>query len=197
NGPQVGRVTLRNTGAGALSYTTQSSSPAITASPTRGTIAPGASAEVAVALDGSKVVTEGPFSGTLTVGGTGGTKAVQVSATVGRPPRVVDDAGEACAARSATCSRQIKVAPSADATPCNTAWLYSVTITDQSRIQSAKVVARQGLANADSPLLAGGSGIYQSPPFAPLPQGSVLRFMVEAVDQYGFSVRLPEQTISC
>ncbi|MEO5679241.1 MAG: hypothetical protein ABIS47_06195, partial [Acidimicrobiales bacterium] len=42
NGPQVGRVTLRNTGAGALSYTTQSSSPAITASPTRGTIAPGA-----------------------------------------------------------------------------------------------------------------------------------------------------------
>lgn len=203
-GPQSNRLTLRNTGPTALSYTTESSSPGLTASPAEAMIAPGGTTDVTVTLNGSRITSEGPFAGKLTFGGSGGSKVVQVTSTVGRPPGILDTIGERCAAASASCSRQIKVVPSSNpnATPCDTSWIYAVVITDQSQIQSAKVVARRNLANADAQLVSGGqprgaSGAYGSNPFPPLGPGSVLRFMVEAVDQYGFTVRLAQQTINC
>jgi len=193
-------LTLRNTGGGALSYTAQSSSPGLVAAPTRGTIGPGASSDLTITLDAAKIDAEGPFVGTLAFAGTGGTRTVQVQSTVGRPPRIVDDVGEACTPASDTCSRQIRLAPTAtpDPTPCNTPWLYAVTITDQSRIQSARAIARRGLANADAGLQRGEtSDIFLSDAFVPIPSGTVHRFTIEAVDQYGFLRRLPEQAITC
>jgi len=193
-------LTLRNTGSGALSYTAQSSSPGLVVTPTRGTIGPGTSSDLNVTLDAAKVDAEGPFVGTLAFAGTGGTKTVQVQSTVGRPPKIVDDVGEGCAPASAMCSRQIRLAPTStpDPTPCNTPWLYAVTVTDQSRIQSARAIARRGLANADAALQRGGtSDIFLSDPIEPISPGTVHRFTIEAVDQYGFLRRLPEQTITC
>jgi len=195
-------VTLRNTGAAALSFTTQASSKALTASPDRGNIGPGGTTELRVTLDASKVASEGPFTATLDVGGTGGTSTVRVSSVVGRPPRVTDDAGESCTRATTACSRQIKLSASSlpNPSPCNTFWFYSVRISDASPIQA---FSRQGQANADPPLVAAGqapgaSGIYQSrDQFKPLPNGAVLRFAIEAVDQHGFAARLPEQTIQC
>ncbi len=200
DGRQTGSVMLRNSGATALSYTTQSSSAGLTASPARGTIPAGGSAPITVSLDPARITAEGPFSGTLTIGGTGGVKTVQVTSTVGRPPAIADDAGESCAPPSATCSRQIKLASTSvpAPSPCNTAWLYSVSVTDQSQITGVKALARKGLANADTPLMPGGQPRgFQSSLMAPLPAGIVLRFMIEATDQYGFTTRRAEQTITC
>ena len=202
-GPRAALLTLRNRGATALSYTTQASSAALTASPARGTIAAGDTADLTVTLDGSKVTSEGPFRGRLSIGGTGGTRVVQISSTVGQPPTVVDNLGSGCKAAASRCSRQIAVAPTSrvDASPCTTAWLYAVTVTDQSRVQ-AKVVARLGQANADTELLSGGGvggakEVFLSRPMPPLPSGAVLRFRIEAADGHGFFTRLPEQTIRC
>lgn len=203
-GPQTGRVTLRNSGPSGLSYTTQSSSAGLSATPARGTIAAGGSAVLTVALEGSRVLAEGPFAGTLTVGGTGGAKTVQVSSTVGRGPVIAQDAGEPCTTIGVPCSRQIKLGTSTLAvpSPCNTPWLYSVNISDQSRIQSVKATARKGLANADTPLLkgdqpSGSSGLFRSAAMAPVPTGLTLRFVIDAADQFGFTTRLAEQTIAC
>lgn len=195
-----GPLDLRNTGGSEVTYTTSSSTPGLSASPARGAIGPGGSATVTVTLDGARVSAEGPFTGTLSFEGGGATKEVKVQSTVGRAPVILDNVGEACPRPSTTCSRQIALAPTStpDPTPCNTPWLYSVTITDQSRIQSARAVARLGLANADSPLRRGGStDIYQSDPMVPVPAGTALRFALEAVDELGFGRRLPEQTIAC
>ncbi len=200
DGRQTGVVMLRNSGTTALSYTTQSSSAGLTASPARGPIPAGGSAQLTVSLDAARIAAEGPFSGTLTIGGTGGVKTVQVMSTVGRPPVIADDAGEQCAPPSATCSRQIKLASTSvpAPTPCNTAWLFSVSVTDQSQIREVRAVARKGLANADTPLMPGGRpGAFQSTLMTPVPAGIVLRFMIEATDQYGFTTRRAEQTITC
>jgi len=203
-GPQTARLTLRNRGPSALSYTTESTSPGLSANPSRSTIAAGASAEVTVRLDGSRVATEGPFTGTLTIGGSGGTKAVQVTSTVGRGPTIAADVGEPCTTPSVPCSRQIDVgaSPAPDASPCNTPWLYAVTVSDQSRIQSVRATARKGLANADAALTKAEqpqdrSGAFRSTPMAPVPAGLALRFVIEATDQFGFTTRLAEQIISC
>ena len=202
-GPQSARLTLRNTGASPLSYTTRSSSSLLAASPARGTIPPSGATDLTVTLDGSKATSEGPFKGTLTIGGNGGTKAVQVTSTIGRPPRIIDDVGESCPTVTTTCSRQIKLAPvnRNDASPCNTSWAYAVRITDQSQIQ-ARAVARLGLGTADAPLasaaaVGGPRDIFVSRPMAPVPPGTDLRFFLEAADQHGFSTRLAEQVIAC
>ena len=202
-GPQAARLTLRNRGASPLAYTTQSSSALLTANPARGTVPPGAATDLTVTLDGSRATSEGPFKATLTIGGNGGTKVVQVTSTIGRPPRIFDDVGEPCSAATTTCSRQIKLAPATrnDASPCNTSWAYAVRITDQSQIQ-ARAVARLGLGNADAPLasaaLVGGPrDVFVSRPMAPVPPGTDLRFFLEAADQHGFSARLAEQVIAC
>lgn len=203
-GLQTARLTLRNSGPSALTYTTESTSPGLSASPSRSTIPAGARTEVTVSLDGSRVATEGPFTGTLTIGGTGGTKAVQVTSTVGRAPTIAADIGEACTAPSVPCSRQIDVgaSPAPNPSPCTTPWLYAVTVTDQSQIQSVKAMARKGLANADAALTKAEqpqdrSGAFRSTPMAPVPAGLALRFVIEATDQFGFTTRLAEQTISC
>lgn len=198
-GVSRGTLTLRNAGASALTYAASSNSPGLSAAPPRGTIGPGASATVTVTLDATQL-REGPFTGTLTFAGSGGSRGVQVQSTVGRPPDIFDGVGEACAPPSPSCSRQIKLAPTtaADASPCNTPWVYSVLIKDESQIQSARANARRGVANADAPLQRGGtSEIFLSEPMAPLGTGITLRFVMEAVDQYGYGRRLAEQTITC
>ncbi len=199
--PTRATLAVRNTGATAVAYTTQSSSPGLTAAPARATIAPGASTTVTVTVDASRIPGDGPFAGTLSFAGTGGTKTVQVQSVTGRPPEITDDAGEACAPPSGDCSRQIQVAdnPSVPTpTPCNSPWIYSVSVADQSRIQAVRALARRGIANGDAPLQrAGSTAVFQSAPFGPLPSGIVLRFSLEAVDEHGFARRLPEQTINC
>jgi len=197
-GASAAPLTLRNTGASDLTYGTQSSSLGLSASPARGTIAPGASVDVTVTLDASRLAIEGPFTGTLTFDGTGGAKSVQVQSTVGRPPEILDSAGQACAP-SPTCSRQITLEPSSTPNPtiCNTPWAYSVVIRDMSQIQSARVIARFGTANADTPLIRKTPEVFASNVFGPLPGGVVLRFAMEAVDQFGFGRRLPEQSVVC
>ncbi len=204
SGPQANRLTLRNTGGTDISYATQSSSPALTASPGQATIPAGGSTELTVTLNGSKITSEGPFAGTLTFDGNGGSKAVRVTSVVGRPPTIYDKIGNSCSAPSASCSRQIRVAATSNpnATPCDTPWIYAVVIVDQSLIQSAKATARRNLANADAALMTDGqprgtSGAYVSNAFPPLGAGTVLRFMLEAVDQFGFTVRLAQQAIYC
>lgn len=205
-GPQTGRLTLRNSGPSPLSFTTQTSAAGLSASPARATIAPGSATDLVVSLEGSRVPAEGPFTGTITIGGTGGSKTVQVTSVVGRAPVITEDAGESCATTAIPCSRQIKVVatatPSPSASPCTTSWSYAVTVTDQSQIQGVKALARKGLANADAPLLKGGqptgtTGVFQSTPMPPVPGGLTLRFVIEATDQYGFTTRLAEQSISC
>lgn len=195
-----GTLALRNTGGSPVTFTTQSSSPGLSAAPARGTIGPGASTNLTVTLDGARVLNEGPFAGSLTFGGASQPKVVQVRSTVGRPPDIADSVGEACPQPSTRCSRLIKLEPPTDAasTPCTRPWLYSVVIIDQSRIQSAGVVARAGSANADTQLRrVGTSDTFLSDGFGPLAAGTVLRFAVEATDEYGFSRRLAEQTIAC
>lgn len=204
SGPQANRLTLRNTGGTDISYATQSSSPALTANPGQATIPAGGSTELTVTLNGSKITSEGPFAGTLTFDGNGGSKAVRVTSVVGRPPSIYDKIGNSCSPPSASCSRQIRVAATSNpnATPCDTPWIYAVVIVDQSLIQSAKATARRNLANADAALVTGGqprgaSGAYVSNAFPPVGAGTVLRFTLEAVDQFGFTVRLAQQTIYC
>ena len=203
-GPQTARLTLRNGGPGPLSYTTQSGSPGLSASPARATIAAGGMTELTVSLDGSRVSAEGPFTGTLTIGGTGGVKTVQVTSIVGRPPGINDDVGEPCATAGVPCSRQIKLAQPVMLTssPCTNPWAYSVRVTDQSQIQSVRATARRGLANGDAPLQkdgqsSGTTGTFRSVPMAPVPIGLTLRFFIEATDQLGFTTRLAEQTVVC
>ena len=202
-GPQTGRLTLSNRGRSPLTFSTQPSTALLAASPARGTIPPGGATDITVTLDGSRAATEGPFNGTLSIGGNGGTKVVQVASAIGRPPQIADDVGERCAVVTNRCSRQIKLAPPTqpDPSPCNTPWAYAVRISDQSRVQ-VTAVARVGLGNADTPLTsaaaAGGrSDIFISRPMAPLPALADLRFFIEAVDQHGFRTRLAEQVISC
>lgn len=204
DGPGTARLTLRNSGAGALSYTTQPSTAGLSATPARGTIAPGGAVELVVGLDGTRVPAEGPFTATLTVGGTGGTRSVKVTSLVGRPPTIADDSGEPCTAANVPCSRQIRLAPPTFpvSSPCNTPFAYSVNVADQSRIQSVRAIARRGLANADAPLLprgqpGGANGVYESAPMTAVPTGLTLRFFIEATDQLGFTIRLAEQTIVC
>lgn len=195
-----GTLALRNPGGAPVTYTTQSSSPGLSAAPARGTIAPGGSSNLTVTVDGSRILTEGPFAGTLSFGGAGEPRVVQVRSVVGRPPEIADTVGEACSPPSARCSRLIKLAPSSDPapSPCNTPWLYSVVITDQSRIPGAGVVARAGTANADTQLRrVGTSSTFLSDGFPPLAAGTVLRFAIEAADEHGFGRRLAEQTIAC
>jgi len=197
----VSRATLklRNAGAAAITYTTQSSSPGLTVSPPQGGLAPGATTDLTVTLDATRVPSEGPFAGTLTFSGTGGTKTVAVQSVVGRPPEIFEAGGEACTPPSQTCSPQIKLAIS-DPTrsPCNTQWIYIIGIRDMSAIQSARVIARKNGSNADSPLRKGGAtDLFTSDAFGALGSGVVLRFYVEAVDQYGFGRRLADQTITC
>ncbi len=204
--PQTGRLTLFNRGGSVLSYTAQPSTALLAANPARGTIPAGGATEITVTLDGSRAATsEGPFNGTLSISGTGGTKVVQVTSVIGRPPLIADDVGERCRVGATRCSRQIKLGPPTQPSPspCNTPWAYAVRISDQSRIQ-VTAVARIGLGNADAPLTsasaaaAGGrSDIFISRPMPPLPALADLRFFIEAVDQYGFRTRLPEQVISC
>ena len=199
-GPQAASLILRNRGASALSYTTQPSSALLTAVPARGTIRPGGTAEVIVTLDGSTATLEGPFNGSVSIGGTGGTEVVQVSSALGRPPLIFDDVGEPCGGTT-TCSTQIKLAPVSrnDASPCNTLWAYAVRITDQSQVEAA-AFARLGLGDADAPLGAGAGGprdVFVSRVMSPVPPGTDLRFVIEAVDQYWFFTRLAEQVISC
>jgi len=190
-------LTLRNVGTAALTYTTQSSSPGLSATPARGTIGPGAAAALTVTLDAGPIPTEGPFTGTLSFGGTGGTRAVQVRSTVGRPPDIIDSQGETCAPPSGTCSRLIKVDPTAPAgaTPCIAGWIYGALVRDMSQVQSVTAMRRAGgpvplqRFNAD--------GLFASARQDPLGSGAVLRFTIEAVDQYGFARRLPDQTITC
>lgn len=204
DGPGTARLTLRNSGPGALSYTTQPSTAGVSATPARGTISPGGMVELVVSLDGTRVPAEGPFTATLTVGGTGGTRTVQVTSLVGRPPAIADDSGEPCSTTNVPCSRQIRLAPPTFgvSSPCNTPFAYSVNVADQSRIQSVRAVARRGLANADAPLLkrdqqSGTNGVFESAPMIAVPAGLTLRFFIEATDQLGFSIRLAEQTIVC
>jgi hypothetical protein len=198
-GAARGAVTLRNTGSAPLTYTAQSSSPGLSAVPARATIGPGGSAAVSVTLDGTRVDTEGPFTGTLSFVANGASKAVQVQSVVGSPPQFADNVGEPCPLPTTLCSRQIKLAPSAEPSPspCNTPWLYSITIADQSRIQTARVIARRGTGNDDTLLQRAGGNIFQSNPYKALDPGTVLRFSIEAVDEHGFGLRLPEQTIAC
>ena len=186
-GPQSARLTLRNNGSAALSYTTGSSSKALSATPNEGGIAAGDRAELTVTLDASSVDREGSFSEKLSIGGTGGTKDVQVVSTVGRPPQLTE-------------GRIVDTLSQAD--PCNTQWFYLVEITDSSPIKSARVIARIGRANGDTDLGPAGqpngaSGNYQSAQFDPLPGGSSLRFAIEAFDQHGFGTRSPEQIVNC
>jgi hypothetical protein len=203
-GPQSARLTLRNTGPGPLAYTTQSTLPGLSARPARGTIAAGGMTELTVSLDGSRVRAEGPFTGTLTIGGTGGVKTVQVTSVVGRPPTINDDVGEPCATPGVPCSRQIKLAPPVllTSSPCTNPWAFSVRVSDQSQIQSVRATAQIGLALGEAPLLkdgqsSGTTGTFRSAPIAPVPAGFTLRFFIEASDQLGFSIRLAEQTIVC
>jgi hypothetical protein len=199
-GATRGTVTLRNVGGSPLTFTAQSNVAGLTAAPARGNLAPGASAGVTVTLDASRIPAEGPFSGTVSFGGTGGVRTINVSSTTGRPPEFTDNVGETCATASTTCSRQIRLDtnPSApNPSPCNTAWAYAVTITDQSQITSARAIARRNVSNADALLQqAAGTNIFISNSFPPLGSGT-LRFALEATDVHGFTRRLPEQTIAC
>ena len=199
-GATRGTLTLRNSGGAPITFTVQSSTTGVTAAPTRGNLAPGASIGLTATLDASRIPTEGPFTATLSFGGSGGARTVPVTSTTGRPPEFTDNVGEACTVPSTTCSRQIRLAPSSDPnpTPCNTKWAYAVTITDQSQITTARALARRGIANADAGLQqAAGTDIFISNSFDPLPTGTVLKFALEAVDVHGFARRLPEQTITC
>lgn len=199
-GATRGNVTLRNVGGSPLSYTVQSSVASLTAAPARGNLNPGTSLTLTINLDASRIPTEGPFSGTLSFGGTGGPRTIQVTSTTGRPPDFMDNVGEACTVASTTCSRQIKLgdpAGQADPSPCNTPWAYAITITDQSQITSSRAIARRGVANADAALHPAPGDIFVSNSFSPLPAGTVLRFALEAIDVHGFGRRLPEQTIAC
>ena len=198
-GPARATLALKNSGGSPLTYATSSSSPGLTAAPARGTIAPGGSTNVTVTLDGARVGGEGPFAGTLSFTGSGGDKAVQVSSTVGRPPEIIGT-GPSCEQRARPCSRQIEfVEPSNfGSNPCNTPWVYSVTIDDQSAIQSAGVIARRGVGNADAPLgRLGSSNIFQSLPQPPIENTVTLRFTIGAVDEHGFGRQLAEERISC
>ena len=198
-GPTRATLALKNTGGTPLTYATSSSSPGLTAAPGRGTIAPGGSTTVTVTLDAARVDGEGPFAGTLSFSGTGGDKAVQVTSTVGRPPEIIGT-GPSCEQRAQPCSRQIEFvgAPNFGSNACNTPWVYSVTIDDRSRIQSAGVIARRGVGNADAPLgRVGSSNIFQSPPQPPIENTVTLRFTIGAVDEHGYGRQLAEERISC
>lgn len=199
-GATRGNVTLRNVGGSPLSYTVQSSVPSLTAAPARGNLNPGTSLTLTVNLDAARIPTEGPFSGTLSFGGTGGARTIQVTSVTGRPPEFTDNVGESCTVASTTCSRQIKLgdpAGQANPSPCNTPWAYAITITDQSQITSSRAIARRGVANADAALHPAPGNIFVSNSFSALPPGTVLRFALEAIDAHGFGRRLPEQTIAC
>lgn len=199
-GATRGTVTLRNVGGSPLSYTVQSSVASLTAAPARGNLNAGTSLTLTVNLDASRIPTEGPFTGTLSFAGTGGSRTIQVTSTTGRPPEFTDNVGETCTVASTTCSRQIKLgdpAGQANPSPCNTPWAYAITITDQSQISSSRAIARRGVANADAALHPAPNDIFVSNSFSPLPAGTVLRFALEAIDVHGFGRRLPEQTIAC
>jgi hypothetical protein len=202
-GTQNGELPLRNTGRAPLTYATRSSFAGLTVDKPTGTIGPGQSVTLAVTLDGSKAG-EGPFTATLTVDGSGGTKQVNVAATVGRRPVIKDDAGEPCTTVAYSCSKAIQLVPvgNPDARPtlCNTPWRYSVTVEDESQLKA--VQADANLAGRDADLkkdgsTRGSSGRWQSDVFPPLPVGAGLNVTIRAVDQFDFFSVRNEATIRC
>lgn len=200
-GPQTGKVGLRNTGAGPLTYTTASNFGGLTVDKPTGTIAPGGSTEITITLNGSGAA-EGGFSGLLSFGGTGGTQRVTVTSTIGRPPTITDSAGEVCAPEGPLCSRQIKLEPNAGGqNPCTVPWRFRVAVADESQISSVKadttdpdIVLKTG-ALPGSP--TGPSGVWYSDVQQKIAAGTTFKWTIEAVDQFGNVKRSTERTITC
>lgn len=206
--PFVGKVTLKNAGASPLTYSTRSNLPSIlTVDRSNGTIAPGASTEVTITLDGSKAP-EGSVPGKLAFDSNGGNKVVDVVAKIARPPVINENVGEPCGTASRTCSKQIKVVTQG-ANPCTGRWQYSVTVSDESgQLKSVKADAarKKGTetTNVDADLkidgrLSGPAGKWQSDVFDPILAGSTLTFTLEAIDTFDAAGRSdpPTREIVC
>ncbi len=202
-GTQRGGLPLRNTGSSPLTYGTRSSFAGLSVDKPTGTIGPGAGVELTVTLDGAKAG-EGAFSATLTFEGSGGTKQVTVTATVGRPPVIKDDAGEPCTSSSNACSRLVQLVPASSPDPqrtlCNTPWRYSITVEDESRLKAVRAAALQGVGETElkrDGATTGTAGRWQSDVFPPLPAGTARNLAVRAVDEHDFFTARTERTTVC
>ncbi len=197
-GPQFGKITLRNSGGSPVNYTSQSQFPnSLTIDKPSGTLAPGASIELTITLDGTKLG-EGAFSGQVGFDGAGSPR-VTVTSTIGRPPVILDTAGEPCAAETTTCSKQIKLEPNntPNATPCNTSWSYRVAVSDESQLKAVRADTTTDVELKINNAPNGPSGIWQSGVQNPVAAGTTLKFTIEAVDVLDYTRRSTERTITC
>ena len=129
--PSTGTIALRNTGPSPLDFTAQTST-GLSAAPATGTILPGASTTVTLTLDG-RGIREGDYNGSVTFGGSGGTKSVQVRSVVANAPTVQP---------SRPTGFVVVPPPGQDA--CDAKWQVEATVTDASDIKSVVAFISRG-----------------------------------------------------
>ena len=203
-GPGRAALVLKNTGNGSLAFTSQSNFTGLTVTPATGNIGAGAQVEVVVALNGAAAA-EGPFSGVVSFGGTGGTQRVTVTSEVARLPVLTEnaDAVRQCPAENAPapavpCSKLIDtLAEEPGAGPCTKPWVFKVNVSDESGLNSVIATLNNTPLKTGNPASPSGpSGVWQSDQQTPLAAGEH-KFTIEAIDRFGNSRRTNERRIVC
>lgn len=196
-GPGRAALILKNTGNGSLAFTSQSNFTGLTVAPATGNIGAGAQTEVVVSLNGAAAA-EGPFSGVVSFGGSGGTQRVTVTSDVARLP-ILTEAGEGCNnVETPTCSKLIKLENTTTPNPtvCNTKWRYRINVADESPLKAVVVDLDTDIALKNGTAV-GPSGIYQSEVQNALTNGGTITFTIQATDNFDNVRRTTPRTITC
>jgi hypothetical protein len=197
------QMALKNNGNASLSFNSQTNFSGLTVGPATGNIGAGAEVVVTISLNGATAA-EGPFSGAVSFGGSGGTQRVTVTSSVGRNPTIAEnaDAVRQCQTEGPTCSRLIDAVGEVLTTnPCNSDdWVYKVNVSDESRLKSVQAVVVNGtgadLKTGNPAATTGPSGVWQSDKQKKLPAGEH-KFSIRATDTFDNVTSTTERTLTC
>ena len=203
NGSAGRQIALKNNGNGSLSFTSQTNFTGLTVAPATGSIGAGGEVVVTITLNGAAAA-EGPFTGVVSFGGTGGTQRVTVTSTVARNPTIAENAQATvqCPTPEApTCSRLIDTLnEEVGANPCKFDWVYKVNVSDESRLKSVQAIVVNGapvdLKTGNPPSTSGTSGVWQSDKQNKLPPGEH-SFTIKAIDTFDNAVTTTPRKVTC
>lgn len=197
-GPGSAQMALRNNGNASLSFNSQTNFSGLTVGPPTGTIAAGREVVVTITLNGAAAA-EGPFTGIVSFGGTGGTQRVTVTSQVARLPVISEnaDAVRQCPTEGPTCSRLIDAPGEAQGlNPCTTdGWVFKVNVSDDSGVSRVQALGPGVALKTANPTPT--SAVWQSDPQPKILPGVTYKFTIEAVDKFENIRRTTERTITC
>ncbi|MFP5317299.1 MAG: sigma-70 family RNA polymerase sigma factor [Acidimicrobiia bacterium] len=174
-------LTVANDGGAPLGWSATVAGP-FTVVPAGGTLAPGASLQVAVRFDRASAA-EGRVAGTVSITSDGGSGSVDVSAVVLRPPLVRASADVDRLARTACTATGRTIAS------------ITAEVTDESAIRSVVLRWRDPAGVAGSSELGGSGGATYQGRLGPFAGQGTVTWWVEATDAAGATGRSPERTL--